>query len=446
MIIDFFLLTSKFNVENYEIMKRVFSIRWLLKYKKKNLSADALAGLLLSIILIPQSMAYAVLCGVPPYIGLFANFLPMVIYSFFGTSKYLSVGPFPITSIMTLNAVAALAHPGNEEYLPYVITLTFMVGLVFTLMAIFRLGFLEKLLDPSVLIGFLSGSAVIIILSQLKLILGVKGGVGSGWEILVSIVEYSGTLNWYSISMAIFSIVSIISVNFIIKRFCMNYQKISFWIPKIMPMIVVFLCSMTVFLFDMDHSYGVKIIGLVPEGFPELRLPEELFIKELIIPAFMIALINFIGSISVVKSLDGTSPRAQIKPNKELLALGMSNIVSSLSGSIPVTGGLARSAVNYSAGAKTQLSGIVAAVILAIVLYKFTALCYYIPLSVLAMMVIYFSYSLISFKNWKSLMKNKYELAAAIITLIAVLVMGPTASICIMFGISLLFKVKRLYF
>ena len=408
------------------------ALDWLRNYKKSDLSGDMSAGLIVAIMLIPQGMAYAMLAGLPPVIGLYASTIPLIIYALFGTSRQLAVGPVAMVSLLVLAGVSTLADPGSDEFISLVLLLMLMIGVIQFLMGVFRLGFLVNFLSHAVISGFTSAAAIIIGLSQLKHLLGVSLEADKDiFKILFESITRISEINPITFTIGLLSILILISV----KKY----------IPKIPgPLVVVVLSVLTIYLLQL-HTLGVKIVGEVPQGLPTLSLPA--FSLEAIIALLPIALtISFIGfmeSIAMAKAI-AAKEKYKVVANKELVGLGLANIGGSFFAGYPVTGGFSRSAVNYQAGARTPLASIITAVLILVTLQFFTGLFYYLPNSVLAAIIMVAVYSLIDVKEAKYLFKVKnVDGWTWVITFIATLAIGIEQGILIGVAFSLIVFIWR---
>jgi len=408
------------------------ALGWMRNYKKSDLSGDMSAGLIVAIMLIPQGMAYAMLAGLPPVIGLYASTIPILIYALFGTSRQLAVGPVAMVSLLVLAGVSTLAEPGSAEYISLVLLLMLMIGVIQFLMGVFRLGFLVNFLSHAVISGFTSAAAIIIGLSQLKHLLGVSLEADKDvFKILFESIIRITEINPITLAIGLASIVILI----VFKKY----------IPKIPgPLVVVVLSVMTIYLLQL-HTLGVKIVGEVPQGLPSLSLPA--FSLESMIALLPIALtISFIGfmeSIAMAKAI-AAKEKYKVVANKELVGLGLANIGGSFFAGYPVTGGFSRSAVNYQAGAKTPLASIITAVLILLTLLFFTGLFYYLPNAVLAAIIMVAVYSLIDIKEAKYLFRVKnVDGWTWVITFIATLLIGIEQGILIGVAFSLLIFIWR---
>ncbi|TCS96637.1 SulP family inorganic anion transporter [Hazenella coriacea] len=414
------------------IRKVVPAVNWLRNYKKSDLGGDLSAGLIVAIMLIPQGMAYAMLAGLPPVIGLYASTIPLIIYALFGSSRQLAVGPVAMVSLLVFSGISTLAKPGTNEYIALAILLAFMVGIIQLFLGLFRLGFLVNFLSHAVISGFTSASAIIIGLSQLKHLLGVKLSGGENViQLLIEAFQKMGQTNLITLGIGLASIFILVLI-----------KKVAPKIPG--PLFVVVGSTLLVYLMKLDQS-GVKIVGEVPQGIPSLSLPglDLGAIQSLLPAALTISFIGFMESIAMAKAI-ASKEKYKVNSNQELIGLGLANIGGSFFSAYPVTGGFSRSAVNYEAGARTPLASIITAIIIVLTLLFFTPLFYYLPQTVLAAIIMVAVYGLIDVKEAIYLFKVKpIDGWTLVLTFVATLTLGIEAGILIGIVFSLLVFIGR---
>lgn len=394
-------------------------LQWLPNYRKSDLSGDLIAGITVAMMLIPQAMSYAMLAGLPPYIGLYASVLPLIVYALFGTSRQLAVGPVAMVALLVASGVGTLAEVGSSEYIALAILLALLVGAIQLAMGVFRLGFLTNFMSHPVISGFTSAAALIIGFSQLKHLVGLdlprtENIAITLWHTLSQV----GDMNLAAVSIGVFGIVALI----VIKR-----------INPMLPgaMIAVIVSTLAVWLFDLDTRFGLSIVGTVPAGFPAFAAPEISYkaIIDLMPIAITIAFIGFIESIAVAKKI-ATQKRYEIDANKELVGLGLANLVGAFFKAMPVTGGFSRTAVNNNAGANTGLASIITAIVIGIALLLFTPLFYYIPNAILASVIMVAVFGLIDTQEVKHLWHVKRDdLAMLAFAFLATLILGVKTGI-----------------
>ncbi|MCS6846186.1 MAG: sulfate permease [Anaerolineae bacterium] len=375
------------------VQRYVPILRWLPAYRRADLPQDLIAGVITAIMLVPQSMAYAQLGGLPPQVGLYATILPIAAYAILGTSGQLAVGPAAITSLAVLAGVGALAAPGTPRYLELVLALTLMVGIIKVALGIFRLGTVLNFVSAPVLSGFMSAAALVIIASQLKHLLGFNVAGKAVHDQLYDAVTHINKTNPVTLAIALTSI--LILVLFKSRAVKASLGKLGVpprlrtLIGSLSLLLVLVLGTLVTATFRLDVAAGVKTVGVIPAGLPPLALPNfSLTDAGLLAPtALTIVFISVVESISIAKAL-ASKHRQRIDPDQELIGLGAANLMASFSGAYPVAGGLARSVVNNEAGAMTGLASLVTAAMMAATLVFLTPLFYYLPQAVLASIVV----------------------------------------------------------
>ncbi len=408
-------------------------LEWLPNYKKEYLGGDLSAGLTVGIMLIPQGMAYAMIAGLPPVFGLYAALIPQVIYGILGTSRQLSVGPVAMDSLLVAAGLGALSLSGIEEYIGMAIFLALFMGSIQFLLGIVRMGFLVNFLSKPVISGFTSAAALIIGLSQLKHLLGTQ--IERSNQIHTLLFNAFKTIDqtqWIALVLGLTAIVIIKGLKRIHKR-----------IPG--ALIVTLLGIVVTYVFRLDQL-GLSIVQDVPKGLPSFSLPsvEQSRIAELFPIAITLALIAFMEAISVAKAVEEKHKLNEVRPNQELIALGLSNVIGSLFQSYPTTGGFSRTAVNDQAGAASTLASFISAAIVGLTLLFLTPLFYYLPNTVLAAIIMVAVFGLIDIEYPKVLWKNrKDEFALLLFTFIITLTVGIKEGILFGVLLSLLLLVYR---
>ena len=359
------------------MLKRIFPFfSWIPSYKKEYIGGDLTSGITLGIMLIPQSMAYAMIAGLPPVYGLYAALMPQLVYSFMGTSRHLSVGPVAMDSLLVASGLGALNIAGISNYIAIAIVLTFFVGTLQLTLGILKMGFLVNFLSTPVISGFTSAAALIIGLNQLSNFLGANIEQASKLhELTGNIFSRLGQTHLYTLLMGSGAVLLILV-----------FQKINKKNPA--SLIVVMLSIIVVYLFKLD-SQGVAIVAAIPKGLPTFEIPQITLtnLQKLFPVAITLALVAFMESMSVVKAM-ANKHQYEISPNQELLALGTSNIIGAFFASYPATGSFTRTALNDLNGSKTGLTGLISALIIGSTLLFFTPLFYYLPDTVLAAVIL----------------------------------------------------------
>jgi len=404
---------------------------WLPHYSKDQLSGDLNAGVVTAIMLVPQGMAYAMLAGLPPEMGLYASVLPLMMYAVFGSSRVLAVGPVALVSLMvasTLNGLSAeLPH---DQLAGAAGLLALMVGVISITMGLLRLGFIVNFISHHVISGFTSAAALIIALSQLKHLLGVNiPRTHNIFAILETAIDRLSAVNMASLAIGIGAISGLVFfknyLGLFLKGTALN-SHVKDTLTKAGPLVVVVLSTLTVYTFALDTGFGVKIIGLIPQGFPPFTVPHINGgpIMALLPSAILISFVGFVESVSVAKVL-ASRRRQKIVPNQELVGLGAANLGAALSGGYPVTGGFSRSSVNFQAGANTPLASIITAILVAVTVAFLTPLFHYLPKAVLASIIMVAVVTLIDTKTAKHAWAySKSDAFSLISTFIAVLAVG----------------------
>lgn len=408
-------------------------LEWLPRYQKAYLSGDFNAGLTVAVMLVPQGMAYGLLAGLPPIYGLYAGILPLLLYSFFGTSRQLSVGPVALVSLLILTGVGQFAEPGSAQFISYAITTALIAGIIQVLLGVFRLGFLVNFLSHPVISGFTSAAAIIIGISQLQNLMGISIPRSNRIHVIVgSIIEKFGEIHYTTLLLGILGIALI------------------FWLKKVnkkIPgaLIAVILGIVGVYFLKLNEQ-GVAVVGKVPQGLPQMVMPVFNWevIRQLIPLSLTICLISFIESLAIAKTIEGKHKDYKVIPNQELFALGITKIGGAFFQSYPTTGSFTRSAINDEAGAKTGLSSIISAVVIASILLFLTPAFYYLPKAILASVIVVAVVGLINYKEAVHLWKNdRRDFLSLIVTFLATLTLGIQDGVMIGVILSLAIIIYR---
>ena len=366
-------------------------ITWLKNYRRQTFINDLMAAVVVTVMLIPQSLAYALLAGLPPEMGLYTSILPLIVYALLSSSRTLSVGPVAVISLMTATSVGAIAQQGTADYATTAIMLALLNGLILIVLGLLRFGFVTNFLSHPMISGLITASGIIIIFNQLQHILGIKSHGNALPGLSIMLAEQITATNVYTLCVGLFSLLFLMfcrnRLGLILIHNGLNRQTAGL-ITKSAPIAAIVLTILATILWDLE-SYGVALVGHVPRGLPAFSMPMiniEL-IEQLAVPALLISLIGFVESVSIGKSL-GAKRRQRINSNQELIGLGAANIASSFSGGFPVAGGLARSVVNFDAGAETQAASIMTAIGIAITAVLLTPILYFLPKATLAATII----------------------------------------------------------
>lgn len=416
-------------------------ISWLLNYQRENLSGDLIAGIIVTVMLVPQSMAYAQLAGLPPEIGIYASIVPLFIYGLLGSSRALAVGPVAIVSLMVGTGISQLNPQNLGEYLSFAVTLALLVGIIQMLMGVLRIGFLVNFLSHPVLSGFINAAAIVIGFSQLKHVTGIAiPRTESTHEIILYALEHLKDINWLTVIIAALSIGTLFYFKNGLGKQLKQWNIPEPWIMPITrsgPLFVVAMGVLTVAIFHLDSQ--IAIVGTVPAGLPPMTMPMiEVSTWQTLFPtALAIALIGFMESISVAKSL-ASKKREKVNANQELVAIGAANLGAAFTGAYPVAGGIGRSVVNFAAGANTGLASIITAVLMGVTVIFLTPLFYYLPQAVLASIIIVAIISLIDpavFKHtWDY---NHVDAISLVVTFLAVLFISVETGILLGVGVGI---------
>lgn len=399
---------------------------WISGYSTTLFADDFLAAVIVTILLVPQSLAYALLAGLPPQVGIYVSILPLIAYALFGSSNYLNVGPTAVISLMTAAIIATLPP---ETRLLNAAALAFMTGVVLILAGLFRAGFVMNFVSRPVVSAYITGAALLIVFSQLKHVFGVDSGGGTVWELWVELSSKLVFTNIVALYVGLSAIVVLwgvkqyLAFGLVKLRIRSYHAKL---IARMAPIIVIAIYILISQILDLPDRYGVRVVGEIPAGmppfvFPSMDIPEY---ENLIVPAIVIAIVAFVDSTSTAQELASRS-RQRIDSNKELLGLGASNIVAGLSGGYPINGSMSRSAVNFTAGGKTPVVSILVAAMMAITAVFFTPVLKNLPLAVLAALIIVACFSLFDFKSlWRTWIYNRADGVTALATLLSVLFFG----------------------
>jgi SulP family sulfate permease len=412
-------------------------LEWLLNYHPQDLVGDLMAGMIVAIMLVPQSMAYALLAGLPPQVGLYASILPLILYALFGTSRTLAVGPVAMVSLLVATGIGAIAPQNSPEYIVLALVLALLVGIIQLSMGLFRLGFLVNFLSHAVISGFTSAAALIIAFSQLKHLLGVKiPHTESFYELLISLVQQIDQTNIVTLSIGVISIAVLIYFNkrlgYLLNRWGVS-QGLIVPITKSAPLIVVLFSTLLVWDLALHENANVNIVGAIPRGLPPLTLPsfEWTLWQKLLPTALTISFVGFMESIAVAKSL-ASKRRQKVDANQELIGLGVANLGAAVTGGYPVTGGFSRSVVNFAAGANTALASMITALLIALVTLFFTPVFYFLPQTTLAAIIIVAVFGLVDVNTFKQMWRyNKADGVSLLITFVAVLTVGIEVGILV---------------
>ena len=420
---------------------------WGRSYDRQAFSNDMIAAVIVTIMLIPQSLAYALLAGLPPEAGIYASIAPIILYAIFGTSRALAVGPVAVVSLLTAAAIGEIAEAGTMGYVTAALTLAFLSGAFLLLLGVFRLGFLANFLSHPVIAGFITASGILIAASQLKHILGIPAGGHTLVELVHSLLEHLPETNVITLIIGVAATSFLFWVRKGLKPLLIGWglsKQAAEIAQKAGPVAAVVVTTLSVWLFGLNN-HGVLIVGDVPQALPPLTLPSLSpdLLGVLIVPAILISVIGFVESISVAQTL-AAKKRQKIDPDQELIGLGAANLGAAFTGGYPVTGGFSRSVVNFDAGAETPAAGAYTAVGLAFAAVALTPLIYFLPKATLAATIIVAVLSLVDFgilkKTWAY---SKADFTAVAATILLTLGFGVEAGVSAGVIISILLHLKK---
>ena len=398
------------------MLYRLFpGLLWLQGYNKGIFKSDLVSGITIGVMLIPQGMGYAMVAGLPPEFGLYASIFPPVIYALLGTSNKISIGPVALDSILILTGLSVLAEPGSPVYLELAIALTLLVGLLQFVFGLLRFGFIANFLSYPVILGYTSAAAIIIMGSQLQSLVGAKVEADNVFGLVYQLLTALDQWNWVTVTIGAASLLFIRASN------------------KFTPKLPCALLALVVGMFLSGvlqlEQYGIETINSIPQGMPKLALP-QLGLEQLskLLPvAFTVALMGYVGTISICKSQEKPSDKISAKPNQELVAIGLANIVGALFRAFPVSASFSRSAAFRSAGALTQVSAVASSVVLAITMLYLTPLFthYPLPKAILSAIIIMSVASLFKYGEMKTLNRqNRREFFILLLTFLITLLLG----------------------
>ncbi len=406
---------------------------WARVYRLKHLRNDAIAAVVVAVMLIPQALGLALVAGVPAHAGLYAAMSGLTIYALFGSSRTLSVGPVAILSLMTAAALSRLPLDTPEEYAAAALTLSFMTGAILLLAGIFRLGFVSNFIPRPVLVAFVTASALLIALSQTGLLFAVPVSGSNAMELFASLIANIAGTHLLTLALGLGAIAFLVICRAKLTRLfiLMGIRRaVARSLSRAGPIALAALAILLSWLFDLEQA-GVEVLGEIPSGLPAFTIPDFSLslLASLFLSALPLAIVCYVESISVAQAL-AVRRRQTIEPNQELTGLGAANLVTSFSGGMPVAGGFSRSLVNFEAGAATPAAGFYAAVIIMLVLLFLTPVLYWLPKVCLAAVIVVAVYALFDLsilkKSWRH---SRGEFFAVAVTLIVTLTLGAEAGI-----------------
>lgn len=431
-----------------QVIRRYLPIlQWGRTYDRAMAANDLIAAVIVTIMLIPQSLAYALLAGLPAQVGLYASILPLVAYGLLGTSRTLAVGPVAVVSLMTAVAAGNVAAQGSPEYYAAAITLAFVSGLMLTAMGFLRLGFMANFLSHPVISGFITASGIIIATSQVSGILGIRGEGHAMPDLVASMWSNIGSVNMPTLVVGAAVTAFLFWSRKMLKPLLVARgakARLADIVAKAAPVVSVFATIAVTWALDLERA-GVRVVGEIPSGLPALTLPafDPVLWGEIAVSALLISVVGFVESVSVAQTL-AAKRRQRIDPDQELVGLGGANLAAAISGGYPVTGGFARSVVNFDAGAETPAAGMFTAIGIAVATLVLTPLLFHLPRATLSATIIVAVLSLVDLgavtRTWRY---SKADGAAMLATIGLTLLAGVETGIVAGVALSIFLHLYR---
>ncbi len=413
---------------------------WVRGYRREDFTGDLLAGLIATMLVVPQGLAFAALAGLPAHYGLYASLLPLLAYAVFGTSMVISVGPVAVISLMTAAALAPVAVVGSPEYIAAAAMLALLSGVMLFLFGLLRLGMLAQFLSHPVISGFIAGSALLIIIGQLRPLLGISVDGHNAIELLIGILAALDEINLLSAMFGGIILALLVAARFglgaLLQRAGLA-EKPAELVTRLVPMLAVIFGALLVALFGWESR--LDVIGELPGGLPKLAFPDAglSLIGQLWLPALLIGLVGFVESVGIARTYAVRNGQ-RIDPDAELRGIGAANLASGFSGAFPVTGALSRTALNADAGARTPFAGVVSALLIALILLAGTGLFRTLPETVLAATIIVIAFGLIDPDGFRQIWRyDRAEAWAYLMTAAGVVLSGVGIGIAIGIALSL---------
>lgn len=420
---------------------------WGRRYDRTTFTSDAMAAVIVTIMLIPQSLAYAQLAGLAPEVGLYASVAPLLLYAVFGSSQVLAVGPVAVISLMTASTVGQHAVPGTAAYASVALTLALLSGAMLLAMGLLRLGFIANFLSHPVISGFISASALLIAASQMKALLGVKADGHTLPQLLAALAREAPHIHGLTAAVGAGTIGVLFVTRRHLKPLLLRWglrDRTADIATRAGPVAALAVTTGLTWALGW-HDQGLRVVGNVPQGLPPLTLPDwnPALWRELALPALLISVVGFVESVSVGQTL-AARRRQRIVPDQELVALGASNLGAALTGGLPVTGGFSRSVVNFDAGARTPAAGILTAIGILITTLVLTPALHFLPQATLAATIIVAVLSLVDLgmarRTWAY---SRPDFAALVVTVVVTLAVGVEAGLLAGLAVSLTLYVWR---
>ena len=405
---------------------------WLQDYHRGTFRSDLLSGLIIAFMLIPQGMGYALVAGLPPEYGLYACIFPPIVYALLGTSNKISMGPVALDSILIITGLSVLAEPGSERYLELAILLTLMVGVLQLGLGLVKFGFIANFLSYPVIVGYTSAAALIIMGSQLETMLGVDAVGGNIFVLLYQLLLQVPDWSWLTLGIGVLGML------------IMTVPKKRF--PTLpFPLFLLVFGMLASGIWELQ-GMGVDVVSSIPQGLPSFNLPNLSIadLQDLVPVAITVALMGYVGTMSICKSLENPTDKINTQPNLELIAVGAANLVGSLCRAFPVSASFSRSAAFREAGAKTQVSALFSSVFIGTAMLVVAPLFIFYPLPklLLSAIIIVSVSGLFKYAEMKTLYAhNKREFYILLTTFLATLLLGVQEGLMIGVSLSILMMI-----
>ncbi len=422
-------------------------LQWGRRYDRRAFAGDAVAAAIVTLMLVPQSLAYAALAGLPPQAGLYASIAPLVLYALFGTSHALAVGPVAVVSLMTATAIGQHVAAGTADAATLAIILAFLSGLMLLAMGVLRLGFLAHFLSHPVIAGFITSSALLIAAGQARSLLGLPAGGHHFFDTVAHLLQHLPQAHGLTASVGVGTLLALAGARRGLKPLLARWgagAQTADMATRAAPVAVIALATILTWHFQWS-AHGVRVVGVVPQGLPPLTWPQwdPALWAQLAVPALLISVVGFVESVSVGQTL-AARQRLRVEPDRELVALGAGNVGAALTGGFPVTGGFARSVVNFDAGARTPAAGVFTAAGLLLVALLLTPALHHVPQAALAASIVVAVMSLVEVNVFRHTWAySKADFTAMAVTLVTTLAAGVEAGLLAGVGLSLALFVYR---
>lgn len=420
---------------------------WLRGYSRTTFAEDLVAAVIVTLMLIPQSLAYALLAGLPAETGLYASILPLVAYALFGTSRTLSVGPVAVISLMTASTIGSISAASGLPATELAALLALLSGISLLVLGLLRFGFLANFLSHPVVAGFITASCLLIALSQVRHLLGTNAGGDTLTELLSGLAATANMTNMPTLLLGAATLAFLYwarsGANALLLKLGCGARN-SNLLAKAAPVFAIVATSFAAWQLELTER-GVAVVGEIPAGLPAIGivLPDSPVLLSLVVPALLLSIIGYVESVSVGRTL-GARRREKVDPDQELVGLGAANVAAALSGAFPVTGGFSRSVVNFDAGARTQAAGVMAALGIALAAFLLTPYLAWLPNATLAATIIVAVLGLVDF----SILRRSWEYSlsdfiAVTTTMVVTLLFGVEPGVSCGVGASLLLHLYK---